>query len=128
MMSYLYDGVILLFGRTLTLTKEERVQHLRSLIDALRDDPDLKLTIIDDLNPIMCRKELSISLYLSNGAVFASKHQENGKPEPLTHVFTSIRLIDAMNTFFEHLETMPGEYAIRDGKVIDFLTHGIELI
>ena len=128
MMSYLYDGAITLFDRTFTLTKSERIRHLRGLIEALRTDPELNLTIIEDENPVMRRGDLSVSVYLSDGAVFARGLYKRGEPEPPTYAFASSRLIDAMNSFFGHLESLPDEYALRGERVIDFLTHGIELI
>lgn len=128
MMSYLYDGAITLFDRTFTLTKSERIRHLRGLIEALKTEPGLSLTIIEDDNPIMRRSDLGISVYLSDGAVFARGLSKRGEPEPPTYAFTSTRLIDAMNEFYDHLENLPDEYALRGERVIDFLTHGIELI
>ena len=128
MMSYLYDGVITLFDRTFTLSKDERVRHLRGLIDALQTDPELDLTIIEDVNPVMCRRELNISAYMSDGAVFARGLSRRGSPEPPTYTFTSSRLIDAMNGFYRDLQALPDEYALRGQRVVDFLTHGIALI
>lgn len=119
-LEYIYSGHIYLFGRLLTIRKEHRIEHLTQLLEII-ERGDCNLTILNDDNPLLCRSDMRLSVYLSKDAAFAIPRTDND----LAIKFRSKRTVEHFNCFFEHLQGMNREYILNGKEAEDFVRRGL---
>lgn len=122
-LEYIYGGHIYLFGRPLTIRKEHRIEHLKQLLEMI-ERGGCNLTILNDDNPLLCRRDMRLSLYLGKEAAFAVPRADN----KLAIKIRSQRTVEHFNRFFEHLQGLNPEYVLKGQKAKEFVRRGLKRI
>ena len=84
------------------------------------------LTIINDETPILNPGDIKISLFLSDGAAFA-EHQDSNAETGFVQ-FKDLTLIESLNEYFSHLESLGERYALSGEAALQFIERGLEML
>jgi hypothetical protein len=82
---------------------------------------DSKLTIIDDDNPIIDRKNAQMSFYLTKEIGYAMTF----KKESRILLFNSHQLVSGFNTFFDNIQKLDSRYILTGEEAEDFIRRGM---
>lgn len=124
LLEYIYSGRIYLFGREMQLEKADRASHLRQLLENIRSGA-CTLKILNDDNPLLCRKDTRLSVYLSRSTGFMASN-ENGWYSSFR--FCSHKMAQQFNAFFTHLLELGGEYLLSGSEAEEFIQRGLMLM
>lgn len=123
--SYICDGKLELFGKTVCVDEKSRREHLTNLISRLKGSAR-PFCILSDDNPLLNYNECGVSVYLSDGIAFAeSFHESNGLE------FIRIRSLDVIECFydfFDHIKKLDNRFLLTGDQAIDFIERGMEMI
>jgi len=106
-----------------TLTKQERKRHLQGLIDEMENSDRLELRILSDKNPIINYNEISVSFFMNDTSAYCSdiRRKKDG-----VRYFVSSNSRKHLETFFDHIHALPGEYLMEGKDVIDYIYDGMK--
>ena len=121
---YLYYGRIVFGEEIVTFSVEERIRHLQGLCEALRRNPELNVTILEDNNPLLCYSEVDSTLYLTEQAAHITFH--NHRHDSI--VINDIGLIRAFCGFAEALCELPDTVCIREQRLIEYVESSIHIL
>lgn len=123
LLQYIYSGRISLFGREMQLDREDRKIHLRQLLEDIKNG-NCMLKILNDVNPLLCRKDMRLSFYISRNSGFIS----TGAWDFPALKMSFHRVVEYFDTFFSHLWNLDEEYIISGNNVVEFIERGLNLI
>lgn len=123
---YIHSGKLCLIGRHVQIDREERLRHLHRMLDVLRNSGDSQLTILNDETPILNPGDIKVSLFLSEGAAFA-EHQESDAETGFVQ-FKDLTLIESLNEYHSHLETLGDRYSLSGEAALKFIERGLEML
>lgn len=124
LLEYIYSGRIYLFGREMQLDKADRTAHLKQLLENIRSGA-CTLKILNDDNPLLCRKDARLSVYLSRSAGFMASNESDWYS---SFRFCSHRVVELFNTFFTHLWQLDDEYLLTGSDAEEFIQRGLMLM
>lgn len=124
LLEYIYSGRIYLFGREIQLDKADRAEHLKQLLENMRSGA-CTLKILNDENPLLCRKDTRLSVYLSRSTGFMASNESGWYS---SFRFCSHRIVELFNTFFTHLWQLDGEYLLTGSDAEEFIRRGLMLM
>lgn len=124
LLEYIYSGRIYLFGREMQLDKADRTAHLKQLLENIRSGA-CTLKILNDDNPLLCRKDARLSVYLSRSAGFMASNESDWYS---SFRFCSQRVVELFNTFFTHLWQLDDEYLLTGSDAEEFIQRGLMLM
>lgn len=82
------------------------------------------LKILNDVNPLLCRKDMRLSFYISRNSGFIS----TGAWDFPALKMSFHRVVEYFDTFFSHLWNLDEEYIISGNNVVEFIERGLNLI
>lgn len=124
LIDYIYNGDIFILSETVRFDAEDRLAHLKHIVEQIRSG-NCKMTIINDVNPLLNREDTSVSFFLSRKSGFMLA--VNDKETPVIR-FRSIRTLTHFNTYFEHFEALDENFALHSEQSCDFVCRAIELL
>ncbi len=123
-LDYIFGGTIMYAGTVLFFNKEERIRHLKLLVEKIKTDSGFTLQILEDINPKIGYSELESSVFASDRTVHATCYYTSG----MNFSFSDIRAVSGMNQFLRAIENLPDTYLLKDRQVVDFLQTGINIL
>lgn len=121
-LEYIFSGKLYLFGQVLYIGKKDRIEHIEQLLNNI-EQGGCSITILNDDNPLLCQKDMRLSVYLSQNLGFACSCTDD-----FAFTFRSHRAVKYFNQFFEHLQGLGPEYILREQDAVDFIRRGLMLI
>lgn len=123
---YVYTGRLSAFGRVIEISREDRLAHLQSMLDKLSQSNEVRLCILSARNPICNYEDFSTSLFLSPSAAFALEHSE--ERDKVMYTLSSTSMIQHLNTWLDHIESLPPDQCLTGGDAIDYIARCIKLL
>lgn len=123
---YLYTGRLMAFGRTFVIPREDRMVHLRYMLDKLSQNQENRLFILSTQNDICNFEDLPTSLFLSRSAAFALKN-DAGR-DRVMYTVTSAPMIGHLNTWLDHIESLPAGQCLSGPDAIEYISRCIRLL
>jgi len=120
LLDYFYSGKAFVFENMLAIQRKDRIQHLEQILENMKKG-DSKLTIIDDDNPIIDRKNAQMSFYLTKEIGYAMTF----KKESRILLFNSHQLVSGFNTFFDNIQKLDSRYILTGEEAEDFIRRGM---
>lgn len=124
LLNYIYSGCIFLLGRSITLSVEERIEHLEQLKENISSGK-CDLFILSDTNPLLNREDTKVSFYLSRKSGFMTSSNDDEFPIML---FRSTRTVARFNEFFSHFTQLDPKYISHGDSSLEFITRGIDIL
>lgn len=124
LLNYIYSGNIFLLGSRITLSVEERIEHLEQLKGDINSGK-CDLYILSDTNPLLNRDDTRVSFYLSCKSGFMTSSNEDERPIML---FRSTRTVALFNEFFSHFTALDQKYISHGERSLEFITRGIDIL
>lgn len=124
-LDYIYGGSLHLFGRMLEIDKADRTAHLEELLDNMSQGK-CELAIVNDNNPLLCREDMKLSVYLSRSMGFAVPL--HGKPRDYFFQLGSYKSVELFRGFFDRFYALDPEYVLCGSEAEKFIRRGLELI
>lgn len=124
LLDYIYNGDIFILGQTVRFDAEDRLEHLKYLVEQIRLG-SCRMTLINDVNPLLNREDTSISFFLSRKSGFMIA--VNDIDTPMIR-FRSVRAIEHFNTFFEHFEELDESCSMHSEQSCDFVCRAIDVL
>jgi len=123
---YIYEGDICGVGGQMTkFSIPERIRHLTDLIARLKEPNNkFKLTIIEDVNPVLSYFPEIPSVYLSSRTAHATSYSGQG----VSFLFKNQKMIQLFREYHAHLESLPETYVITGQQVVEFLSNGVAFL
>ena len=122
---YVFSGRLTAFGRKVTIPREDRLAHLRWMLDNMESSPD-QLRILTGQNRICNFDDLADSIFTSRSAAFALRHGTDG--DRVRYTVTSSGMIRHLNTWFDHMEALPPEECLTGKDAADYISRCIKLL
>lgn len=123
---YVYTGRMSAFGRVVEVPREDRLVHLQTMLDRLSQSPEVRLCILSARNPICNYEDQSTSLFLSPSAAFSLKHQDTR--DQVLYTLSSPAMIRHMNTWLDHMESLPPDLCLTGEDAMDYISRCIKLL
>lgn len=124
--NYVTNGSIFLFGKQIAVDREDRIRHLRHLIDHLGSDSSVTIKIINDKNSLLNFSDSSLSIYLNNNFAFASDNRPNNAMRSVR--IMSGRLINNLNEYYKHLMELSEEHSLSAAEAADYIDRCMKII
>lgn len=124
LLNYIYSGSIVLLGSAITLSVEERIEHLEQLKENISSGK-CDLFILSDTNPLLNREDTKVSFFLSRKSGFMTSSTEDEFPIML---FRSTRTVARFNEFFSHFTQLDPKYISHGDSSLEFITRGIDIL
>lgn len=123
---YIYTGRLTAFGRTVVIPREDRMVHLRYMLEKLSQVPKPPLYILSTQNQLCSLEDQPTSLFLSRSAAFALKHDAGA--DQVAYTVTSTPMIDHLNTWLDHMESLPPDQCLSGADAIEYISRCIQLL
>ncbi|MBQ3256470.1 MAG: hypothetical protein IJA67_03545 [Oscillospiraceae bacterium] len=126
LVDYVYTGKLRAFGRTVEIPRSDRMTHLQNMLDVLDGNRSGQLNILSTHNQICNHDDLPTSMFLSRNAAFALQHKES--TDRVLYTLSSRKMIGHMNTWLDHLQTLPNDQCLSGTDAIDYIARCIKLL
>lgn len=126
LVDYVYNGKLRAFGRTIEIPRTERMTHLKYMLEVLDGNRDHQLRILSTHNQICSYDDLPTSMFLSRSAAFALSHSDSS--DKVLYTLSSRKMIGHMNTWVDHIQSLPDDQCLSGTDVIDYIARCIKLL
>lgn len=120
LVDYVYSGRLLVFGRWLVLSPEDRRRHLSHMIEQLRSQPG-KLKILSTRNKVCGYEDLSLSVFTGERSAFTVG--DGG-----IYTVSSQAMIRQMDIWLGHMEKLPSAQCLSGQEALDHIERCMALI
>lgn len=116
---FIFDGRVNVFGRTVHLApgdRNEYIQYLRAQIESGL----VELTVVEDVNPIINKDDIRVSLYVGDGSFHAFRLSCADAVDNIFHS-DNVPLVDHMRRFVDAFHSLPAEFILCGSQAVDYL-------
>lgn len=124
LLNYIYNGEIFIYGRVVSLSTEERIEHLERLTENIASGK-CRITILSDINPLLNHEDTKLSFFLSckSGFMVAVGDTET----PIIR-FRAVQTVEHFNEFFSHILNLDSNYITSGKQSLDFIKRGLDIL
>lgn len=126
LVDYVYTGKLRAFGRTIEIPRADRLIHLQNMLEILDGNKQHRLCILSTHNQICNYDDLPTSMFLSRNSAFALQHNNNS--DRVLYTVSSRKMIGHMNTWVDHIVSLPEDQCLKDQDAIDYIARCIKLL
>ena len=126
LVDYMYNGKLRVFGRTVKISRSDRMTHLKNMLEMLDTNHSSQLRILSTHNQICNYDDLPTSMFLSRSAAFALQHNENS--DKVLYTLSSRKMIGHINTWADHIQQLPDDQCLTGTDAIDYIARCIKLL
>lgn len=123
LLDYLYNGRIVFLGVIQHISPEERVRHLKQLSDAISKNPDFRLAILTDNNPLLDYNELDCSLFLTERTALAI--HSSLKHDTVSFLANDLDIVNSFWDYLESLYNLPVDYCLKGQELLNYINNAI---
>lgn len=123
---YIYSGRLMAFGHSFIIPREDRLTHLRYMLEKLSQVPENRLFILSTQNDICNFEDLPTSMFLSRNAAFALKNDTTR--DQVMYTLSSNNMIDQLNIWLDHVEALPSDQCLTGNDAIEYISRCIRLL
>ena len=124
-MDYIDTGRLQFLGTVIDVPPEARREHLRSMIDQLRQAPE-RLCILCTQNRVCNYDDLSVSVFVNQHAAFVLDGASGGAQPAYT--VSSGAMVHQLNVWMDHFRKLPAAQRLTGQDAIDYLTRCMRLL
>lgn len=119
---FTFDGTVSLFGRTTSLSPEDRKALLQALL-AKEKAGRSRLIIAEDTNPVLDSADINCSIFIGGRSMYAARLPWPDQAPPSGDIVfsDSPELIEAFQIFMETFAELQPPYVLKDSAAISYL-------
>ena len=125
LVDYIDTGRLRFLGTVIDVPPEARREHLRSMIDQLRQAPE-RLCILCTQNRVCNYDDLSVSVFVNQHAAFMLDGAAGGAQPAYT--VESGAIVRQLNIWMDHFRKLPAAQRLTGQDAIDYLTRCMRLL
>ena len=125
LVDYIDTGRLQFLGTVIDVPPEARREHLRSMIDQLRQAPE-RLCILCTQNRVCNYDDLSVSVFVNQHAAFMLDGAAGGAQPAYT--VESGAIVRQLNIWMDHFRKLPAAQRLTGQDAIDYLTRCMRLL
>lgn len=125
LVDYIDTGRLQFLGTVIDVPPEARREHLRSMIDQLRQAPE-RLCILCTQNRVCNYDDLSVSVFVNQHAAFMLDGAADGAQPAYT--VASGAIVRQLNIWMDHFGKLPAAQRLTGQDAIDYLTRCMRLL